>query len=242
MPGLGGRMSTVIKAKISRMLDRAEDPGETLDYGYQKQVEMLQNVKKGIADVVTAKKRLQMQSGKLEQQVVKLDTQARQALAQGNEPLARTALERKTLAQTELQTLDVQVKELEGQQEQLTANEQKLRQKIEQFRTKKEVIKAQYSAAEAQVKISEAATGVGEEMADVGLAMQRARDKTETMRARANAMDELEAAGAFDDNLQLGSGQDDIERELHQLSSQSAVDAPLVPGPPTNLALPCSPS
>ena len=106
MPGLGGRMSTVIKAKISKMLDRAEDPGETLDYGYQKQVELLQNVKKGIADVVTSKKRLQMQSSKLEQQVVKLDTQARQALAQGREDLARTALERKTLAQTELQSLD----------------------------------------------------------------------------------------------------------------------------------------
>ena len=114
MPGLGGRMSTVIKAKISKMLDRAEDPGETLDYGYQKQVELLQNVKKGIADVVTSKKRLQMQSAKLEQQVVKLDTQARQALSQGREDLARTALERKTLAQTELQSLDSQVKELEA--------------------------------------------------------------------------------------------------------------------------------
>jgi phage shock protein A len=89
MPGLAGRMSTVVKAKISRMLDRAEDPGETLDYGYQKQVELLQNVKKGIADVVTSKKRLQMQTQKLEQQVVKLDTQARQALAQGREDLAR---------------------------------------------------------------------------------------------------------------------------------------------------------
>jgi phage shock protein A len=227
MPGLGGRMSTVIKAKISRMLDRTEDPGETLDYGYQKQVEMLQNVKKGIADVVTAKKRLQMQSGKLEQQVVKLDTQARQALAQGNEPLARTALERKTLAQTELQTLDQQVKELEGQQEQLTANEQKLRQKIEQFRTKKEVIKAQYSAAEAQVRIGEAASGVGEEMADLGLAMQRAEDKTEQMRARAGAVEELEAAGTFDDITQLGPGEDDIDRQLKELTSGAEVDAEL---------------
>jgi phage shock protein A len=224
MPGLGGRMSTVIKAKISRMLDRAEDPAETLDYGYQKQVEMLQNVKKGIADVVTAKKRLQMQSGKLEQQVVKLDTQARQALAQGNEPLARTALERKTLAQTELQTLDQQVKELEGQQEQLTANEQRLRQKIEQFRTKKEVIKAQYSAAEAQVRIGEAASGVGEEMADLGLAMQRAEDKTEQMRARAGAVEELEAAGTFDDITQLGGGEDDIDRQLKELTSGAQVD------------------
>src|SRR5690349_22740779 len=127
MPGLGGRMSTVIKAKISKMLDRAEDPGETLDYGYQKQVELLQNVKKGIADVVTSKKRLQMQSTKLEEQVVKLDTQARQALAQGREDLARTALERKTLAQTELQSLDTQIKELEGQPDQLTQNEKQLR-------------------------------------------------------------------------------------------------------------------
>ena len=114
MPGLAGRMSTVIKAKISKMLDRAEDPGETLDYSYQKQLESLQNVKKGIADVVTAKKRLQMQSTKLEQSVVKLDTQARQALASGNEELARTALERKQFAQGELQGLDGQVQELTG--------------------------------------------------------------------------------------------------------------------------------
>ncbi len=224
MPGLAGRMSTVIKAKVSKMLDRAEDPGETLDYGYQKQVELLQNVKKGIADVVTSKKRLQMQSSKLEQQVVKLDTQARQALSQGNEELARTALERKTLAQTELQSLDTQIKELEAQQEQLTANEQKLRQKIEQFRTKKEVIKAQYSAAEAQVKISEAANGVGEQMADLGLAIQRAEDKTETMRARASAVEELEAAGTFDDLTQLGGGEDDIDRQLRELTSGAQVD------------------
>src|SRR3954470_23109925 len=130
MPGIGGRFSTVVKAKVSKLLDRAEDPGETLDYSYQKQLESLQQVKKGIADVVTAKKRLQMQSGKLEQSVVKLDTQARQALASGQEELARTALERKQLAQTELQTLDSQVTELEDQQQKLIENEKKLRVKI----------------------------------------------------------------------------------------------------------------
>jgi phage shock protein A len=217
-------MSTVIKAKVSRLLDRSEDPEETLEYGYQQQIELLQNVKKGIADVVTSKKRLQMQSSKLEQQVVKLDTQARQALSQGREDLARMALERKQVAQTELQSLDQQVSELEAQQAQLTQNEQKLRQKIEAFRTKKEVIKAQYSAAEAQVQISEAATGVGEQMADLGLAMQRAEDKVETMKARAGAVEELEAAGTFDDITQIGGGQDPLERELAQLSSGSQVD------------------
>jgi phage shock protein A len=224
MPGMGGRFSTVVKAKISKLLDRAEDPAETLDYSYNKQLESLQQVKKGIADVVTAKKRLQMQSEKLEQSVVKLDTQARQALAAGQEDLARTALERKQAIQGELQSLDQQVAELEGQQQKLTDSEQKLRAKIEAFRTKKEVIKAQYSAAEAQVRISEAATGVGEQMADVGLAMQRAMDKTEQMKARADAVGELEASGAFEDLTALGPGEDDIDRQLKQITTQSSVD------------------
>jgi phage shock protein A len=224
MAGLGGRFSTVMKAKISKLLDRAEDPQETLDYSYEKQLELLQNVKKGIADVVTSKKRLQLQSGKLEQQVVKLDTQARQAMGAGREDLARAALERKQLAQTELQSLDQQVSELEAQQQKLTENEQKLRSKIEAFRTKKEVIKAQYSAAEAQVQISEAATGVGEQMADVGLAMQRAVDKTEQMRARAAAVEELEEAGTFEDITALGSGEDHLDRQLRQLTSERAGD------------------
>jgi phage shock protein A len=220
-------MSVVIKAKISKLLDRAEDPSETLEYSYQKQIELLQNVKKGIADVVTSKKRLQLQEEKLQQQLVKLDTQARQALAAGNEELARTALERKNVAQTELQSLDSQISELEQQQVQMTESEQKLRAKIEQFRSKKEVVKAQYSAAEAQVRISEAATGVGEEMADVGLAMQRALDKTENMKARASAVGELEAAGTFEDLTALGSGDDDIDRQLKELSSSTEVDAEL---------------
>jgi phage shock protein A len=239
MAGMSGRFSTVIKAKINKLLDKAEDPSETLEYSYQKQMELLQNVKKGIADVVTSKKRLQLQQQKLEQQVVKLDTQARQALAQNREDLARTALERKQFAQTELQSLDGQVTELEAQQQSLIDKEAKLRTKIDQFRTKKEVIKAQYSAAEAQVKISEAASGVGEEMADIGMAMQRAVDKTENMRARASAMDELEASGAFDDAFALGSGGDDIDRQLTELTSASVVDddlarmkAELGQGPP----------
>src|SRR6476619_571896 len=224
MPGMTGRMSTVIKAKISRMLDKAEDPGETLDYGYQKQLESLQGVKKGIADVVTAKKRLQMQSSKIEQSVVKLDTQARQALAAGHEDLARVALERTNVAQTELQGLDQQIVELESQQQRLVVSEEQLRAKVEAFRTKKEVIKAQYNAAEAQVRISEAATGVGEQMADVGLAMQRAVAKTENMKARASAVSELEEAGTVDDITQLGAGEDDIDRQLEQHSSQRAGD------------------
>jgi phage shock protein A len=224
MPGLMSRAATIIKAKFSALLNRAENPNETLDYSYEKQLESLQNVKRGIADVVTAKKRLQLQTQQLEQNVVKLDTQARQALAANREDLARQALERKSGLQQQLQQLDGQVQGLEQQQEKLTANEQQLSAKIEQFRTQKEVMKASYSAAEAQVRIGEAATGIGREMEDTGLAIQRAKDKTEQMQARANALDELVQTGALED---LTSDQTQLDRELAQLSSSSQVDQEL---------------
>src|SRR5215207_11455800 len=222
--GLFSRFATIVKAKISALLNRAENPNETLDYSYERQLQSLQDVKRGVADVVTAKKRLQLQTQQLEQNVVKLDTQARQALAAGREDLARQALERKSGLQQQLQSLDEQAKQLEAQQEKLVASEKALSAKVEAFRTQKETIKAQYSAAEAQVRIGEAATGIGEQMADAGLAIQRAKDKTEAMTARAGAIDELVESGALED---FTSDQTQLDRELAQISSQSQVDSEL---------------
>ncbi len=222
MAGLMSRTSNVVRAWMSKLLDRAEDPSVTLDYSYERQREMLQNVKKGVADVVTAKKRLELQTQKLEQEVVKLENQARQAVAAGREDLARTALERKALAQQQLQSLDGQAADLERRQAQLVDSERRLAAKVEAFRSQKEVIKAQYSAAEAQVRIGEAASGIGEEMADTGLAIERARDKTEQMEARAAAVEELTAAGALEDFTAVGGS--DLDRELAQISSTHQVD------------------
>ena len=224
MAGLMSRASLVVKSKFSKLLDRAENPTETLDYSYEQQLQLLQNVKRGVADVVTAKKRLELQTQQLEQSVVKLETQARQAMGAGREDLARQALERKTVVQQQLQGLDDQVKGLEAQQEKLVASEKQLQAKIEAFRSQKEVIKAQYSAAEAQVRIGEAATGIGEQMADTGLAIQRAKDKTEQMQARASAIEELTAAGSLEDFTDTSS---QLDRELAQVASQSQVDQEL---------------
>src|SRR6266511_529908 len=169
MASLWQRFRMIFGAKVSKALDRAEDPTETLDYSYEQQLTLLQNVKRGIADVVTAKKRLQ----------------TRQALGGGRDDLARQALERKSGVQQQLQGLDGQVHQLEEQQQRLVQNEKELSARIESFRSQKEVMKAQYSAAEAQVRINEAATGVGGKMADAGAAIERARAKTEEMQARA---------------------------------------------------------
>src|SRR5436189_697988 len=222
MAGLWSRTTTVVKAKYSKLLNRAENPTETLDYSYEQMLQQLQNVKRGTADVVTSKKRLELQQQKLEQNVVKLETQARQAVAASREDLARQALERKAIAQTQLQDMDTQVKGLEDQQGKLVAAQQQLETRIESFRSQKEVLKAQYSAAEAQVKVGEAATGIGQHMEDTGLAIQRAKDKTEEMQARASAIDELTSTGALEDFT--AGDQTQLDRELAQISSASQVD------------------
>jgi phage shock protein A len=222
--GLLNRMGTVVKAKMNKLVGKLEDPRETLDYSYEKQLELLQNVKRGVAEVTTSKKRLELQKGKLLQNIDKLDSQARDAVKADREDLARLALERKNGLQSQIQSLDQQIEGLNKDQEKLQATEKRLSAKVESFRTKKETIKAQYSAAEAQVKITESVTGISEEMADVGLAIQRAEEKTENMKARSAALDELLEQGTLED---FTGKEDDIEKELAKISATSNIESEL---------------
>ncbi len=220
------RMGLIFRSKANKALDRAEDPRETLDYSYQKQLELLQKVRRGVADVATSRKRLELQLGQLEQQQNKLHDQAQKALSMGREDLAREALTRRSGLQQQVDSLRQQHAQLQGEEEKLTLASQRLQAKVESFRTQKESMKATYTAAEAQTKIGEAFSGISEEMGDVGYAMQRAQDKTAQMQARSSAIDELMASGALDD-VTSPSGQDDISRELDAMSSTSDVELEL---------------
>lgn len=223
------RLALLFRVKADKLLDRSEDPREVLDYSYQRQLEMLAQVRRGLADVATSRKRIELQQNQLQQSAVRLSEQAEQAVAQGRDDLARTALTRRTAALAQLDQLSPQHDELAAQETKLIAAAQRLQAKIEAFRTRKETIKATYTAAEAQSRISEAVTGISEEMGDVGLAMQRAEDKTAQLSSRAQALDELIASGALDDAtvptghddiqaaLAAGAGTGDVESELAQL-------------------------
>jgi phage shock protein A len=222
--GLLNRMGTVVKAKMSKLINAAEDPRETLDYSYEKQLELLQNVKRGVADVTTSKKRLQLQRAKLLQNSETLEKQAREAVRADREDLARLALERKSAIDSQIAALDQEIAGLEAEQQKLVEAERRLATKVEVFRTRKETIKAQYSAAEAQVKISESVSGISEEMADVGVSIERAENRTEEMKARSAALDELIDQGTLED---FTGRQDDIDRELAKISSKSGVESEL---------------
>ncbi|HEV7688256.1 MAG TPA: PspA/IM30 family protein [Acidimicrobiia bacterium] len=222
--GLMQRFSMIFKAKATKAIDRLEDPRETLDYGYQRQMEMLQKVKRGLLDVATSRKRLEMQGEQLQAKAAKLHEQAQRAMEAGREDLAREALTRRAAIEPELEALRTQHAQLQAEEAKLTEASRRFSAHLEAFRTRKETIKATYTAAEAQTKIGEALSGISGEMGDIGLAVQRAEDKTASMQARAGAIDELLASGALDD---LSAPGDRLEAELGHAIAASQIDAEL---------------
>ncbi|MEY9849115.1 phage shock protein A [Streptacidiphilus sp. BW17] len=224
--GLVHRVTDMFKVKANKALDRAEDPRETLDYAYQRQIQLLQQVKRGLADVATSRKRIEMQRTQLAGSATRLQGQAEQALAVGREDLAREALTRRSGVLAEDQDMQDQLVSLQQEEEKLTAASRQLETRVDEFRTRKETIKASYTAAEAQTSISEAATGISDGMSDVGAAVQRAQDKTEQMQARAGALDELMASGALEDPSSPVA-HDELRDQLDAITAGGEVEAEL---------------
>ncbi|MHA6757996.1 PspA/IM30 family protein [Streptacidiphilus sp. PAMC 29251] len=240
------RLAELFSVKANKILDDAEDPREVLDFSYSRQLQLLQQVRRGVADVATSRKRVELQLTGLQQSADTLDRQARQALETGHEDLAREALTRRTAVLAQCADLAGQETALSGQEAKLTLSTQQLQAKVEAFRTRKETIKASYTAADAQTRIGEAVTGISEEMGDVGVAMQRAEDKTAQLQARAAALDELMASGALQDAT-VPVAHDDLQSQLDAITTGGDVDTELArikgelaAAPGTTAALPAS--
>ncbi|HEY8081884.1 MAG TPA: PspA/IM30 family protein [Acidimicrobiales bacterium] len=219
--GAWQRFIAIFQAKTNKALDRMEDPRESLDLSYEKQLENLTKVRRAVADVATARKRIELQANEIKKQGDKLQSQAKAALEQGNEDLARIALERRSVIASQLTDLQAQHDQVAEQEQRLIETSHRLQSEVEAFRTRKETIKATYTAAEAQAHIGEAVAGISSSMNDAGAAMTRAQDKIAQMQARSGAIDELLASGALTD---LSHPVDDIQAQLDQVSTTSEVN------------------
>lgn len=215
------RLLFFVRSKLNALLNRASDPAAELDYSYEQLRGELQDVTRGIADVTTQKKRLEIHRRRLRENVEKHDAQARSALQQGREDLARRALEKKQVNVGQISELTAQIDDLQETQDRLVGKRAELTSQVERFRTRKETMKARYEAAEASARVSEAFTGAGDTMADVHRSIERATERTERMEARAAALEELEESGDLESVLDEG---DSIDRELDRLSSERAVE------------------
>jgi len=174
--------------------------------------------------IAASRKQIELQEQQLQHTADHLQDQAKAALAQGKEDLAREALSRKAAAQAQIDGMEPQRQELGEQEQKLEQTLAALQKKVNDFRTQKEVLKAQYTAAQAETSVNESVAGISTTFGDSGAALQRAQDKIATMQARAGAMDELLQSGVLED---VGGDTDDIQRELDEAGSAAQVDSEL---------------
>ena len=218
------RAHDIISAKANKALDAAEKPDEMLDLSYEQMLDQITRVRRGLVDIAASRKRLELQEQQLQASADHLQDQAKAALAQGKEDLAREALARRAAAQGQITDMEAQHQELAEQEQKLGVALENLQKRVNNFRSQKEVLKAQYTAASAQTSVNETAAGISSAAGDSGAALQRAQDKIANMQARAGAMDELLQSGVLED---VGGSTDDIQQELDEASTSADVDKQL---------------
>ena len=218
------RAHDIMAAKANKALDAAEKPDEMLDLSYEQMLDQITKVRRGLVDIAASRKQIELQEQQLQHSADHLQDQAKAALGQGREDLAREALSRKAAAQAQIAGLEPQHQQLTEEEQKLTQALAALQDRVNKFRSQKEVLKAQYTAASAESSINESVAGISGTLGDSGEALQRAQDKIANMQARAGALDELLASGVLED---VGGGDDDIQKELDQVGSQADVDTEL---------------
>ena len=222
--GLFQRAHDIVSAKANKALDAAENPNEMLDYSYEQMLDHITQVRRALVDIAASKKRLELQQQQLQHSIDHLQDQAKAALGQGRDDLAREALSRKAAAQQQIEEMGQQHDQLDDEQHKMEQTLGTLQQRVNDFRTTKEVMKAQYTAAAATSSVNEDAAGISRSFGDSGAALQRAQDKIALMQARASATDELLQSGVLED---VGGDTDDIQRELDEAGANAQVDKEL---------------
>ncbi len=228
---LSTRIANLFRIKSNKALDRFDDPRESLDDSYDRQVDLLAQLRRGLAEVATARKRIELQGEELGARYDRLGDQAQEAMNQGRDDLARIALERRSGLEQEITTLRGQFDALKQQETRLQENERRMTARIAAFRTQKETLKASYTASAAQVKANESVAGLSSDFNGVGRAIDQAKDKVLQMQARAAATDDLIARGIVQDQtaapdedldhmLAAGRTKADIERQLQAMREQ----------------------
>ena len=215
------RAHDIVQAKANKALDAAEKPDEMLDLSYEQMLDQITQVRRGLVSVAASRKQLELQEQQFQHSADHLNDQAKTALAQGREDLAREALSRKAAAQAQVDAMEPQHQQLAEQQEKLEHTLEALQKRVNDFRTQKEVLKAQYTAAQAQSSVNDTVAGISSDFGDTGADIARAQDKIAQMQARAGAVDELIQSGVLED---VGGSTDDIQQELDEAGTSADVD------------------
>src|ERR1700761_5303884 len=135
--GLFSRAHDIVQAKANKALDKAEKPDEMLDLSYEKMLEQITQVRRALVDIAGSKKQIELQEQQFQHTMDHLQDQAKAALTQGREDLAKEALSRKAAAQQQIDALEPQHQQLTEEEQKLEQTLTALQQRVNEFRTKK---------------------------------------------------------------------------------------------------------
>jgi DNA-binding XRE family transcriptional regulator len=165
----GERLGPPLVVPLESVFRPPDDPREALDYSYERQLEVLQKVRRGVAEVATSRKRVELQVGELEEAAARLAGQRREALDTRDEDMAREAQTREAAVREQLSGLGGRLSVMKNEEEELTAASQRLQARVDAFRTRKEMLKTRYTADEASRSVREAFAALGEDASDLDL-------------------------------------------------------------------------
>jgi len=244
--GLIDRFSNVAKAKVSKVIERFEDPAEQLDYAYEKLREEKKKVDVAVRDSIAAKnlKKRELNEAQkkvgsvhnkaleyrkralaLEEKLPELEGEKSEKAEMQVEQLngaATQLVEEENRTKERIPLLQQSVAEMEKKVRMLKDKQVDLTAKIQRFADKRADLKSDYAMAKASKRVNEALSGIDGEVSDVDLTVQRMTEKIRMEEARAEASAELGTATGTAD-----MGISEIEKELKVSESLSSLDEEL---------------
>ena len=224
--GILDRFSTIVKANINALLDKAEDPGKMIDQYLTEMTESLAEVKRETAGVMAEETRTR---GKVEAnraEVQKYADLAKKALQAGNDGDARVFIAKKQQLETAGQGLEEAYAVAKANAQKMREMHDKLVGDIEELKRRRETIKAKVAVARTQGKLNEIGAA-SDKAEDAMSAFQRMEEKADRMLDRETAIAELNAApkdeAAALEEKYSGAGPAAVDDELARLKAELGI-------------------
>ncbi|MCS7460795.1 PspA/IM30 family protein [Paenibacillus doosanensis] len=219
--GIFKRLRDLTMASINDLLDKAEDPVKMLNQFLRDMEEDINEAEVAVAKQIAVEKKFKQQYEEAQEMVQKREDQALKALEQGNEDLARRALQDKKEHQTRYDEMKKQYDVAKGNADRLRDQLSEMKDEFTKLKNKKDLLIARAEAAKAQKQINQAMSGFGSDNAAKGF--DRMSEKVLQMEAEAEASNELRSKSrSLDDELdQLGKN-DGVDDELAALRAKLA--------------------
>jgi phage shock protein A len=211
------RVSTLIRANLNDLVDKAEDPEKMIKQIILDMQNQLLQVKTqvaiSIADLHVLEKK-QQDNQDSEQQWLR---RAEMAVDKKEDGLARAAVERAMSYKSMAESFQQQVEDQKVQVENLKSALLKLQQKLAEAQTKSEMLVAQHRRSRAIGKASDASIAIGDD--SHAAAFDRMKHKVQHTEAAAQAKAEL-VADDVDDRFAALEKESEIDRLLAEIRAR----------------------